>query len=182
MNAASEELVGIARAIGATETGALQVVSDFEGEIETFFAMMRASSRPLSSSLTQTSKGDSYRRTLRAVEAANKEGLEMTVVTTVRAIGRVMTLEGTKNPWAESQTFQSAPALRDPDVKQRIIAETIERGGSPIPLSSSMSSVTRRTMSRRRRPRSQQGPASSVEHRRFSSMTSSSKVLPFSRL
>jgi N-acyl-D-aspartate/D-glutamate deacylase len=54
LGAAREELVGIAEAIGGTNTVVLQVVSDFthfDEEIENLYTMMRASGRPLSVSL-----------------------------------------------------------------------------------------------------------------------------------
>src|SRR3954451_14445021 len=65
LTASRDELVGIARAIGETGQGVLQVVSDFtdsDAESETFLEMMRASGRPLSFSLLQTAKGPGYRR------------------------------------------------------------------------------------------------------------------------
>ena len=60
LTAAREELVGIARAIGETGRGVLQVVSDFaDGDVEgeTLLEMMRASGRPLSMSLTPGRSG-----------------------------------------------------------------------------------------------------------------------------
>src|SRR3954465_11372787 len=67
LTASRDELVGIARAIGATARGVLQVVSDFtdrEAEDETLLEMMRASGRPLSISLLQAAPGTSYRAKL----------------------------------------------------------------------------------------------------------------------
>lgn len=131
---AREELVGISRAIGETGSGVLQVVTDFEGfddEVENFYEMMRASGRPLSVSLLQMYADADPRKTLRALEVANEEGLQMTGVTAARAIGILVDFEGTLNPWQYSATFQSGADIRNLDVKRRIIAEIKESG--PIP-------------------------------------------------
>ena len=137
LNAGRSELVGIARAVGATGTGVLQVISDltdFDGEMATFYEMMRASGRPLSLSVGQQQPGDGYRRTLRAIEEANAQGLQMTAVVAPRAIGVLIALNGSKNPWAKSSTFRASPDLADPEVKRRILAETAEQGGTGLPL------------------------------------------------
>lgn len=138
LTASRQELVQIAEAVGSTGTGVCQVVSDLtdlDDEMSTFRAMMRASGRPLSLSLMQRDDSDHYRRALRAIEAANAEGLQMTAVVAPRAIGVLITLDGSTCPWVSSPTFRSAPArLSDPAVKERILAEVAERGGLRLPL------------------------------------------------
>lgn len=138
LTAARNELVGIAEAIGETGSGVCQVVSDltdFDDEMATFYAMMRASGRPLSLSLMQTAPGhDDYRRTLKAIETANEQGLHMSAVVAPRAIGVLITLDGAVNPWAASPTFQSAPDLTDPAIKRRILADIADGGGLWLPL------------------------------------------------
>jgi N-acyl-D-aspartate/D-glutamate deacylase len=132
LTAAREELVGIAAAIGATGTGVLQVISDFpefDREMETLFEMMRVSGRPLSVSLAQSSPGTGYRRTLQALDRAHAEGLEMRGQVAARAIGALIGLEATINPWRSSPTFRSGADLRDPEVKGRILAEVAQPGG-----------------------------------------------------
>ncbi len=137
LRAARSELVGISRAIGATGTGVLQVVSDltdFDDEMGTFYEMMRASGRPLSLSVSQHQPGDGYRRTLRAIEQANEQGLQMTAVVATRAVGVLVTLDGSRNPWESSPTFRSSPDLAHPEIKHRILAEIAELGGTGLPL------------------------------------------------
>ncbi len=127
LTAAREELVGIAEAIGRTGAGVLQVISDFpdfDSEVRTLLEMMRRSGRPLSVSLLQTAPGDGYRRMLGTLEEANREGLQMRGQVASRAVGVVIGLEGTINPWKVSPTFRSSPDLRDPAVKDRILAES----------------------------------------------------------
>ena len=136
LTAAREELVGIAVAIGETGSGVLQVISDFpdfDHEVETLYEMMRVSGRPLSISLAQSAPGDGYRRSLQALERANEAGLRMRAQVAARAIGAMVSLEGTVNPWKRSPTFQSAPDLGDPEVKGRILAEIADLGGLRLP-------------------------------------------------
>ena len=135
LTAAREELVGIAAAIGAAGTGVLQVISDFpdfETEMETLFEMMRVSGRPLSISLAQGAPGGAYRRLLDALDRANAEGLCMRGQVAARAIGILIGLEGTINPWKRSETFRSGADLRDPEVKRRILEETDQVGAGSL--------------------------------------------------
>ena len=131
LTAAREELVGIAGAIGRTGTGVLQVISDFPDfatEMETLYEMMRTSRRPLSISLAQGGPGDGYRHILAAIETANANGLRMRAQVAARAVGILIGLEGTVNPWKRSPTYQSGADLRDPEVKEKILAESAGLG------------------------------------------------------
>ncbi len=136
LTAAREELVGIARAIGETGAGVLQVVSDFpdfDDEMGTLFEMMRASGRPLSVSLLQSGPGRGYRRVLDALTVANAEGLEMRAQVAARGVGVLLGLQATVNPLRGSATFREVDdggpvaglvaKLREPAVRAQIVAE-----------------------------------------------------------
>ncbi|GAC1315234.1 MAG: amidohydrolase family protein [Acidimicrobiales bacterium] len=142
LTASRDELVGIARAVGATGAGVLQVVSDFpdpDVELETLREMMRASGRPLSVSLSQARPGDGYRHILDAIDAANDEGLEMRAQVAARGIGVLIGLQGSVNPLNRSATYRDLAGLdlvervahlRDPAVKERVIGEYLDHGDS----------------------------------------------------
>ena len=144
LTASREELVGIARAIGATGRGVFQLVTDFpdvEVELETMREMMRVSGRPLSVSLAQFRPGDGYRHILEAIADANAEGLEMRAQVAARGIGVLIGLQGSVNPLVRSETYRELadldlPArlahMRDPGVKERIVAEYIAAGDSKM--------------------------------------------------
>jgi len=144
LTASRDELVGIARAIGATGTGVLQVVSDFpdpDVELETLKEMMRASGRPLSVSLTQARPGDGYRRILDAIDDANAEGLEMRAQVAARGIGVLIGLQGTVNPLNRSHTYRDMAGLElaervvhlaDPAVRAQVLGEYLDHGDSKM--------------------------------------------------
>ena len=141
LTAAREELVGIARALGDARAGVLQVVSDFpdfDDEMGTLLEMMRASSRPLSVSLSQSAPGHGYRRVLDTLTAANAEGLQMRAQVAVRGIGVLLGLQATINPLQGSETFRSLDAsslprlvaqLAEPSVREAIIGDLSGGGG-----------------------------------------------------
>jgi N-acyl-D-aspartate/D-glutamate deacylase len=129
LTAAREELVGIAAAIGATGRGVLQVVSDFpdlEDEMQTLVAMMDASGRPLSVSLTQVARrGDAYRRILDAITEANgTAGRTMRAQVAARAVGVLVGLNGSINPLAGCPSFRGVADLADPE-RRPLIAEEL---------------------------------------------------------
>jgi N-acyl-D-aspartate/D-glutamate deacylase len=147
LTASRDELVGIAAAIGRTGTGVLQLVSDlfeFDDEVETFLAMMRASGRPLSVSLAQGAPGAGYRKMLRALDAAAEEGLAMRAQVASRPIGVLLGLEGSVNPLGRCPTYEPlhalprperVAALRNPAIRAAIVAEWDEgRGPSRWPV------------------------------------------------
>jgi N-acyl-D-aspartate/D-glutamate deacylase len=113
LTAAREELVGIARAIGETGQGVLQVVSDFsvEGEGDTLLEMMRESGRPLSFSLLQTAPGPGYRGKLDLLDRANAEGLAMRAQVAARAVGILVGLSASVNPLSRCPSYVAVADL-----------------------------------------------------------------------
>lgn len=137
LTAARDELVGIARAIGETGAGVLLVVSDFraDGEGGTLLEMMRASGRPLSFSLLQTSPGTGYRSGLALLDAADAEGLEMRAQVAARPVGVLVGLDTSVNPLARCPSLQAmadlpaaerAHRLSEPERREHLVAEARE--------------------------------------------------------
>jgi N-acyl-D-aspartate/D-glutamate deacylase len=137
LTAEADELVGIARAIGATGRGVLQVVSDF-ADVDAEFALCRRmaaeSGRPLSFSLLETGN-DTWRRQLELLEAANAEGLVITAQVAPRAVGLLLGLDCTLHPFLTNRVYREIAALplaervaimADPGFKQRVLAATAE--------------------------------------------------------
>src|SRR3546814_7322849 len=108
LTAEADELLGIARAVGSTGRGVLQVVSDFEdvdAEFGLFRSMAEASGRPLSFSLADA-YGRTWRRQLELLERANAEGVEMRGPAAARAIGILLGLQCTDR---KSTRLNSSP-------------------------------------------------------------------------
>jgi N-acyl-D-aspartate/D-glutamate deacylase len=139
LTADADELLGIARAIGATGAGVLQVVSDFDdvdAEFGLFRSMSEASGRPLSFSLAGI-RPESWPRQLDLLERANAEGVTMRGQVSARAIGILLGLQCTLHPLLGNPVFteevaslpvaEQARALADPDRKQRILAAAAAR-------------------------------------------------------
>ena len=137
LTAARDELVGIAEAIGTTGTGVLQVVSDFTtpGEDETLLEMMRASGRPLSFSLLQIVPGRGYASRLDLLDRAHAEGLSMRAQVAARAVGVLVGLQSSVNPFGRCPTFlavaglpaaEQARALSEPGRREQLVADVRE--------------------------------------------------------
>jgi len=150
LTAAPDELVGIAEGVGATGTGVLQVVSDFldaDGEFDTLRKMVTAPGRPMSISVARNPMvPDAYRTILDHISAANADGLTMTGQVAPRAVGLILGLECTLNPFLTNPVYREiadrpladrVAALRDPAFRQRLLTDAGERnrdklGGSLI--------------------------------------------------
>ncbi len=133
LTADADELVGIARAIGETGRGVLQVVSDF-GDVDAEFAIFRRmaeeSGRPLSFSLVQV-RGDGWRRQLELTSAANADGVPMTAQVAPRAVGLMLGLQCTLHPLLTNSAYRDIAALplaervavmHDPTFKEKVLA------------------------------------------------------------
>ncbi|HMG41173.1 MAG TPA: amidohydrolase family protein [Acidimicrobiales bacterium] len=135
LTAGADELVGIARAIGATGRGVLQVVSDFtdaDAEFGIFRRMASESGRPLSFSLVQARGGGYWRHLLELLTAANAEGVTMAAQVATRAVGLLLGLDCTLHPLLTNPVYQEVAdrplaervaVLSDPAFKARVLAE-----------------------------------------------------------
>ncbi|MFP5577129.1 MAG: N-acyl-D-amino-acid deacylase family protein [Acidimicrobiia bacterium] len=134
LTAERAELVGIAEAVGATGTGVLQLVGDFldlDHEFGTLLEMMRASGRPLSFSLVESPLApDQFREMLERLDAAVAEGLDMRAQVAPRAVGLLLGLDCTLNPFLTNPVWQEVagqPAARqaatmsDPEFRRRVL-------------------------------------------------------------
>ncbi len=135
LTAEADELVGIARGLGAAGKGVLQVVSDFKDrstEMATLRRMVAESGRPLSISLVQSDQApDAWRWILDQIDAANADGLVMRAQVCGRPVGVLFGLELTHNPFSAHAAFreiaplplaQKVARLRDPDFRARLLA------------------------------------------------------------
>ena len=111
-----EELVGIARAVGATGGGVLQMVTDFldvEEDMALMREMVQASGRPLSVSLLQSHFDPSgYRAVLAGIASANEAGLPIRAQVAARGVGLVMGLDLTLHPFMTNAVWQGLAGLR----------------------------------------------------------------------
>jgi N-acyl-D-aspartate/D-glutamate deacylase len=133
LEAGADELVGIAKAIGATGRGVLQAVSDFadvDAEFALFRRMAEESGRPLSFSLLQVA-GDTWRRQLDLLSAANADGVAMTGQVAPRAVGLLLGLQCTLHPFlmnpvvrtvADRPLAERVAAMSDPAFRERALA------------------------------------------------------------
>ena len=140
LTAAPDELIGIAQGVGATGTGVLQVVSDFldvDDEFATLREMVATSGRPMSISVARNPMvPDAFRGILDHISAANADGLTMTGQVAPRAVGLILGLECTLNPFLTNPVYREiadrplterVAALRHPDVRRRLLTRATEQ-------------------------------------------------------
>jgi N-acyl-D-aspartate/D-glutamate deacylase len=135
LTAERDELAGIAAALGQLGAGVLQLVSDFtdlDHEIGIVRGMV-ASGRPISITLAaSSSKAYSYEDVLIELGKLEAEGNRIRVQVPARAIGILVGLQATLNPFTRCPSYKqiaSLPlaervvALREPNRRAAIIAE-----------------------------------------------------------
>ncbi len=141
LTASEDELAGIATGLAAAGAGVLQFVSDFADE-EAEFAMLRRvaerSGRPMSFTLVQSPiRPQSYKSLLAAVDDAAAAGLEIKAQVAARAVGVLLGLELTVNPFTHYPLYRQiarrplaerVAQLRDPDFRARLLADRPEGG------------------------------------------------------
>ena len=133
-DAGAAELLAIARAVGETGAGVLQLVSD--SPLDVNFALManlvRASGRPLSFTTgPATSPAGMYLRILERLTEVNQAGLPITGQVPVRPIGVLLGLDNTLHPFMLNPVWQQISGLpvaeqairmADPQFKAAVLA------------------------------------------------------------
>ncbi len=134
--AASDELAGIARAVGEGGKGVLQLISDFDdvdGEFEIVRRMQTEAHRPLTFTLLQMPHvPDRWRQVLDRVEQAREAGENIRGQVCGRPPGVMLALDFSRNPFSNCDAYLEVDvlgdeaklaALRDPGRRARILAE-----------------------------------------------------------
>jgi N-acyl-D-aspartate/D-glutamate deacylase len=133
LTAAEDELVGIAAAMGESGAGVLEVVSDFidaDTEWKTLQRMVEMSGRPLSISVAAQSRRPGTATLLDLIGHAAEAGLPIKGQVAARAIGVLLGLQATLNPFLGHEAYKEIAALpledrvrvmRDPAFKERLL-------------------------------------------------------------
>ena len=139
LQAEEAELATIGNALGALGAGWLQVISDFD-DPEAEFAMLRritaASRRKMAITILQRdAKPEEWRRITGWIAEANAAGVGMLGQVLTRATGILLGFEISQNPFFGRPSYtalaglshaERVQALREPAVRARILAETID--------------------------------------------------------
>ncbi|MGA0602830.1 N-acyl-D-amino-acid deacylase family protein [Caulobacter sp. KR2-114] len=136
----SEEAELAALAAGLRDAGAgvyqliPQVFEDAEQEFELMRRLAETAQRPLSFSLLQMATGDpdAWRKTLALLKRANDEGVSMTAQVFPRPVGFLFGLDLSFHPFSLHPSFrplaelplaEKVRAMRDPQVRARLLSE-----------------------------------------------------------
>ncbi|MAC33088.1 MAG: amidohydrolase [Haliea sp.] len=144
LDAAEDELIAIGKALDSRGKGVLQLVSDFS-DVDQELGMLRRvaeqTARPMSLSVMQWHNApEKWRAVFDWMEDCQREGLAVTGQVSGRPVGILMGFEVSFNPFSYTPTFKSLQtlplkerrrALRDPEIRQRIIGETPEPSDFP---------------------------------------------------
>lgn len=136
LTAEIDEMKGIARGVGESGAGVLQVVTDFkenDSEFHILEEMVKASGRPLSVSVAQHHRApQGWKNILGNIEEANAEGLSIKAQVCGRPVGVLFGLELTNNLFTAHPSYQAIEhlafedrlaRLRDPDFRRQLLAE-----------------------------------------------------------
>lgn len=154
-DASEAELTGIVEAFREFDYGVVQAVSDFDmpygdenfdKEFDIIEKMAIAANKPLSVSLAQRDQSpDQWKWIIKRAEEANQKGLNVKLQVGARAIGIILGLETTFQPFMGFPSYKKISHLSleervkimsEPDFKAQILSEKSEPiagDGSPIP-------------------------------------------------
>jgi N-acyl-D-aspartate/D-glutamate deacylase len=147
LHAQEDELTGIAMGMRDAGSGMLEIVSEWAPDPKAEFDMLRrvvqACGRPAVFTLNQRhARPTVWRDLLRYADEAIAAGVPMRPVAAPRAVGVLMGLEGSQNPFSGTPTYKALADLklqdrvrrmRDPAVRAQILSED-PRKGSTFPL------------------------------------------------
>lgn len=136
LTAERAELLGIAAGVRDAGCGVIELISDFD-ELDTEFelieTMARESTRPMSISLAQGISPHGWRKMLDKIDAAVARGTSIKGQVAPRAIGVLLGLTGSVNPFMTHPTFkrlstlplaERVATLKQPDVRAAVLAES----------------------------------------------------------
>lgn len=137
LRAQEEELAGIAQGMKDAGSGLLEIVSEWLPDHHAEFAMVRRlveqSGRPAVFTLTQRhSRPHVWRDLMQHADDAARDGLSIRPVFAPRAVGVLLGLTGSQNPFAGTPTYRTIADLpltervrrmRDPAVRAAILGE-----------------------------------------------------------
>ena len=136
LTAGEGELLGIARGLREAGAGVLQAVADFRDlrtEFELLRKMAELSGRPMSISLVQNDANpDQWLELLDLIGSATQAGLAMKAQVPVRAIGLMLGLQASLNPFSSHPSYKTIAQLplaekvarmRDPAFRAKLLAE-----------------------------------------------------------
>jgi N-acyl-D-aspartate/D-glutamate deacylase len=138
LRAAGDELVGIARAIAGT--GVLQVVSDFtdlDEEFDLMRAMVETSGCPLSISVAAEDHRAPWSALRDRIDAAAADGLPVRGQVGARAIGVLLGLQTTFNPFSGAPAYRAVAGLpveeqvrtlSQPERRAELLAQVADHG------------------------------------------------------
>jgi N-acyl-D-aspartate/D-glutamate deacylase len=144
LRAEEQELMGIALGMRDAGSGVIEMISDFDQPDQaTEFAMIRRlaeqSGRPLSLSLAQAHRApDGWRTLLQRIDEAAADGVEIRAQVAPRAIGLLLGLQASLNPFCTLPTYKAiaeqslaarVSAFRDAEFRQHLLAEAAEATG-----------------------------------------------------
>jgi N-acyl-D-aspartate/D-glutamate deacylase len=150
LRATEKELLGLAMGLKDAGSGFIEIVSDWtEPDARSEFAMLRrvveTSRRPAVFSLTQRHEKERsgiWKELLGYADDAMTCGLSIRPVFPPRAIGILLGLQGSQNPFSGTPTYKSiaskplperVKAMQDPEVRAKILSED-PIAGSTFPL------------------------------------------------
>ena len=150
LRANEEELTGIAMGLKDAQTGFIEMVSDWnEPDAKSEFAMLRRvvekSGRTAVFSLTQRHEKERmgvWKELMSYADDAVKAGHSIRPVFPPRAIGILLGLDGSQNPFSGTPTYkfiahlpraERVKAMQDPEVRRKILSED-PIAGSTFPL------------------------------------------------
>ncbi len=174
LTATSDELLGIAQAMGATGKGVFQAVADLD-DLQSEFAILRSMAetarRPLSITTLQRAGQpvDAYRRLLELVADANRDGVEIRSQVAARPVGLLLSLQGTVHPLLMSATYQQLKAPPPRPVRRRAAPPRGEGQGA------------RRALRTRRQPARADDPGLRPRQRRPGTTSGPSEAIDLAR-